>query len=218
MTRTLPPGLVRLWPYVVAGVALAAALLAGITIARHYELADEQRRGQLELLEMRAELGSLIVHTAQSPEGIDPARRRFQLEGISAPVELAGDATIARELATAQGAAERAAARAGPEATRQLDSAYDSLLRAADRAGDVSEQTRREANASAAWSAAAGALLVAVLLWVIFAGRRRAAIEAAESRGLRRSELWFRELVQNSSDAILVTRPSGEIRYATPSL
>jgi diguanylate cyclase (GGDEF)-like protein/PAS domain S-box-containing protein len=59
---------------------------------------------------------------------------------------------------------------------------------------------------------------VAGLLWLLLADRRRVAVEAAETRGVRRGERWFKELVQHSSDAILVTGRSGEIRYATPSI
>ena len=174
----------------VAGVALAVALVAAVAVARQYELADDQRRGQLALLEVRG----------------DVAGGPLTFPDLSLPVELAGDAVIARELRAAQAArTDRTAVRAA-------------LGRAAERAGEVSEETRREANASAAYAAAAGAFLVAGLLWVLLAGRRRAAVEAAETRGVRRSERWFKELVQHSSDAILVTGQSGEIRYATPSI
>ena len=207
-----------MWPYVVACVALAAALVAGLAVARHYELADDQRTGQLLLLDMRGEVGRIVVYNSH---GLPRSRSGQPQPGplaLSAPVELSGDPTIARELQTAQAAAQRAAVGSGAEVGANLDAAYESLARAADRAGDVSEHTRREANVAATYAAAAGALLLAALLWVVFAGRRRVAVEAAESRGLRRSELWFRELVQNSSDAILVTRPNGEIRYSTPSI
>jgi diguanylate cyclase (GGDEF)-like protein/PAS domain S-box-containing protein len=190
VTRTLPLGLARLWPYVVAGVALAVALVAAVAVARQYELADDQRRGQLALLEMRGEI----------------AGGRLATLDLSVPVELAGDAQIARELRSAQ------------EARTDRNAVHEALQRAAERAGEISEETRREANASAVYAAAAGAFLVAGLLWVLLAGRRRAAVEAAETRGVRRSERWFKELVQHSSDAILVTGRTGEIRYATPSI
>jgi diguanylate cyclase (GGDEF)-like protein/PAS domain S-box-containing protein len=174
----------------VAGVALAVALVAAMAVARQYELADDQRRGQLALLDMRGD----IAYGRSTP--LD----------LSLPVELAGDARIARELRAAQ------------EARTDRDAVRQALGRAAERAGEVSEETRREANESAVYAAAAGAFLVAGLLWVLLAGRRRAAVAAAETRGVRRSERWFRELVQHSSDAILVTGRSGEIRYATPSI
>jgi diguanylate cyclase (GGDEF)-like protein/PAS domain S-box-containing protein len=190
VTRTLPPGLARLWPYVVAGLTLAVALIAALAVARQYELADDQRRGQLALLEMRGDI----------------ARGRLAPVDLSLPVELAGDARIARELRAAQ------------DARTDGDAVHEALQRAAARAGEVSEETRGEANASAMYAAAAGAFLVAGLIWVLLAGRRRAAVEAAETRGVRRSERWFKELVQHSSDAILVTGRTGEIRYATPSI
>ena len=166
------------------------ALVAAVAVARQYQLADDQRQGQLALLEMRGDI----------------AGGRPTSEDLPLPGELAGDTRIARQLLAAD------------EAGTNRTVVREALRRAAARAGEISEATRRDANASAMYAAAAGAFLVAGLLWILLAGRRRAAVEAAETRGVRRSERWFKELVQHSSDAILVTARSGEIRYATPSI
>jgi diguanylate cyclase (GGDEF)-like protein/PAS domain S-box-containing protein len=225
VTRTLPAGLARVWPSVVAGVALAVALVAALAVARQYDRADEQRQGQLAVLDARANVTRLMVDLV----GGSPSRASVdQLDHavVAAPTELEDDpivaarldearAGIVRLLANVRGASGRAARRGLVD---DADAVRRSLSAAGERAGAIAERTRSEANASAAYTAAGGAFLAAAVLWLLMAGRRRAAVEAAETRGLRQSELWFRGLVQNSSDAILVTHPFGEIRYATPSI
>jgi diguanylate cyclase (GGDEF)-like protein/PAS domain S-box-containing protein len=213
VSRTLPAGLNRLWPYAVAGVALAVALVAALAVARQYGLADEQRQGQLAMLETRGNVARVVSDTERTPRELE----LLASVELSPPVELRDDTVVARELREARVRLGRVAdnrAAGGPVRNADAETVWRSLTAAAARAGRVAERTRRDANLNAAYSAAAGAFLVAVLLWLLLAGRRKAAVEAAETRALR----WFRGLVQNSSDAILVTRPTGEIRYTTPSI
>jgi diguanylate cyclase (GGDEF)-like protein/PAS domain S-box-containing protein len=213
VSRTLPAGLNRLWPYVVAGVALGVALVAALAVARQYALADEQRQGQLAMLETHGNMTRLMSDAARTPREL----KVLALAELSPPVELRDDRVVARELREARIRVARLAddkTRGRPVPKADAEAVWRLLSAAAARAGRVAEQTRRDANLNAGYSAAAGAFLVAVLLWLLLAGRRKAAVEAAETRALR----WFRGLVQNSSDAILVTRPTGEIRYATPSI
>jgi diguanylate cyclase (GGDEF)-like protein/PAS domain S-box-containing protein len=213
VVRTLPAGLNRVWPYVVAGVALAVALVAALAVARQYGLADEQRQGQLAMLETRGNVTRLVNDPARTPREL----KVLASAELTPPAELRDDPVVARELREARIRLERladdkAGGRLAPRA--DAEAIWQSLSAAATRADRVAERTRHDANLNAAYSAAAGAFLVAVLLWLLLAGRRRAAVEAAETRALR----WFRGLVQNSSDAILVTRSTGEIRYTTPSI
>ena len=225
MTRKLPAGLARVWPSVVAGVALAVALVAALAVARQYERADDQRQGQLSVLETRADVTRAMVDVV----GGAPSRASVdQLDhaAVAAPAELQEDPVVAARMDQARAGIVRLVAEvrghsgtpAGSGLLADADAVRRSLAAAGERAGAVAERTRREANASAIYTAAGGAFMVAALLWLLMARRRRAAVEAAETRGLRQSELWFRGLVQHSSDAILVARPSGEVRYATPSI
>jgi len=228
MGRTSLRRLVQLWPYLVAGLAIAVAFVAALAVGRQYELADEQRQAQVALHEARGEVARFMVDW-QVASRVGPSRRESTLKALGTvplPSELDEDPGVARSLRQARTGIERLAARArsggrGDDtraALRIARAVSGSLLDAAQRVGRVAEHTREDANLSAAYAAAAGAFLVAALLWLVLARRRRAAVEAAETRALRKSELWFRGLVQNSSDAILVTLPSGEIRYTTPSI
>ena len=60
------------------------------------------------------------------------------------------------------------------------------------------------------------AALLSVLLLRAFQGARRSLADADE-RALRQSERWFRELVQNASELILVVKPDTTVTYATES-
>ena len=213
MNRTLPAGLGRVWPYLVAGAALTVALVAALAVARQYALADQQRQGQLAVLDTRGDVSRQLTAKLSTPA----AAKMLDSVDLAPPAELRNDPAVVRELKDARQRLDRlnASRRSGATAsTRDADAIWRSLSAAADRAGRIAEQTRHQANLNAAYTAAAGAFLVAVLLWLLLAGRRNAAVEAAETRALR----WFRGLVQNSSDAILVTGSTGEIRYATPSI
>ena len=82
------------------------------------------------------------------------------------------------------------------------------------------------AAASSSWAArvSKGAALLTLLttaLFVLRMGQVRARqvreLQAERMQTLEASEARFRELVQHSSDLILVSEPDGSVRYATPS-
>ena len=95
----------------------------------------------------------------------------------------------------------------------------EALVAVRTREGEIALSAANVANRATV--GAALITLLAALLFVVSLGR----VKARRSRELQEerlsavaaSESRFRELVQNSSDLIMVLEPSGSVRYATPS-
>jgi diguanylate cyclase (GGDEF)-like protein/PAS domain S-box-containing protein len=107
------------------------------------------------------------------------------------------------------------AMRSGDPARR--DAAWRSLTAAARREGASAEAASHQAGLSATYVFLAAALAIGLLLASLQRSRRVGAVQAARSRTAHDSERWFRELVQNSSDVVLVVDSASMVRYATPS-
>ncbi|MEM8710500.1 MAG: EAL domain-containing protein [Planctomycetota bacterium] len=95
----------------------------------------------------------------------------------------------------------------------------EALTALRERDGEIATAATQVANRVTA--AAASITFLAAMLFVLALGRMRARraleIQKEHTKTLRASEARFRELVQNSSDLIVVLEPSGQVRYATPS-
>lgn len=95
----------------------------------------------------------------------------------------------------------------------------EALVAVRTQEGEIAVAAASAANQAAALAAAI--TLLASLLFVISLGRVKARrdrdLQEERLSAVAASESRFRELVQNSSDLILVLEPGGEVRYATPS-
>ncbi len=85
----------------------------------------------------------------------------------------------------------------------------------------LDDSASRAQSASFRATAATGVLvalaaLFSILLLRAFQGARRSLADADE-RALRQSERWFRELVQNTSELIVVVKPDTTVTYVTNS-
>jgi diguanylate cyclase (GGDEF)-like protein/PAS domain S-box-containing protein len=215
------------WIFACAIMCTAAFAGAGVSTLR--DRADRARSDQLVLEQARS-----LVHRQSGLEleaVVAPAARRqlakelrarqravAQLE-LDAPLRQfvsAYQSALTEELRLLLQGRDRAADRVGE---RKVDPRLRRLQSALDGAG--AETSRRAAAAGLQANAGAGLVLTLAAFFVVFLfrafQRTRRSLEGAEERALRESERWFRSLVQEASELIVVVDPDSTVRYLTDS-
>jgi diguanylate cyclase (GGDEF)-like protein/PAS domain S-box-containing protein len=216
------------WIFACATLIAAAVAVAGVSMLR--DRADEARRDQVVLQQARVlvneqsslELEAVVAEDARPQLARDiQARQRAIAQLPLAPtirrlVTSHYDA-LAAELRLLLQGRDRAALQVGE---RKVDPSLRRLLAGIDEA---SADRSREAT-SAALRANAGTGLVFSLAATFFVllfrafQRTRKSLEGAEERALRESERWFRSLVQEATELIVVVDPDSTVRYLTDSV
>ncbi|MBA3330405.1 MAG: EAL domain-containing protein [Actinobacteria bacterium] len=221
------------WAFLVLVLVILGSATFGIGLLRHR--ADEARAEQLTLERLRslANEQSTLEWQAIAAHGSAPALSR-QIESRRGRIEQeldglgqSGAEQLRRALSSyedalgdelrllAGGSDERALTLGERRVDPSFDSAVAALRRlSADRAARARGAGRRATVGALAILALALAALVAVF-WAY--QRTRRSLAGAEERALRESERWFRSLVLNASDLIVVVDRGGTIRYATAS-
>jgi diguanylate cyclase (GGDEF)-like protein/PAS domain S-box-containing protein len=222
------------WAFACLILVLAAGAGFGVSALR--ERADDARHERFVLERLRAltneqsslELEAVVAPAARSQLVRAIQAKRILLEHTLARLERETARRLEALLAAHQDALRRELqllSRGRTEAAfevaqQKVDPSLARFLAAVDEAG-----ARNSSKASAASldaNAGAGFLLalVAVLLVLLFQAfqRARRSLDGAEKRALRESERWFRSLVQNASELIVVVDADTTVRYATDSV
>jgi diguanylate cyclase (GGDEF)-like protein/PAS domain S-box-containing protein len=222
--------------WVVAFAILVAAIVAGLTVSALRQRADDARREQVVFERVRAlvnEESSLELEAAVAPGARDQHARLIQakrhaVEGALADLRREAPRPLADALADYQHAvddelrlfAQKRDDAAIDVAERRVDPSLQRLRFALDQAGEESSHdasvTGFQANAGAVVFLALAAIFSVLLLRALL--RTRRSLEHAEERALRESERWFRSLVQEATELIVVVDPDTTIRYATESI
>jgi diguanylate cyclase (GGDEF)-like protein/PAS domain S-box-containing protein len=215
------------WIFACATLVATAIAAAGVSILR--DAADDARHEQVVLQQARAlvneqsslELEAVVAEKARKQVAGDLHARQRMLDQLPlAPnlrvlVDSHHDA-LAEELRLLMVGRDEAALRVGE---RSVDPSLRRLLAELD---DASAESAREAS-SAARRANAGTGLVfglaAIFVVLLFRAvqRTKKSLEGAEERALRESERWFRSLVQETTELIVVVDPDSTVRYLTDS-
>jgi diguanylate cyclase (GGDEF)-like protein/PAS domain S-box-containing protein len=228
LSRSRPRPSVPTWVF--ACLTLIVAAIAGAAVSTLRDRADDVRRGQLVLeraLVLVNEQSSYELEAVVAPEARGPLARRIRAKRRAADeLELAPpvrelfaihQGALAEELRLLSQGRDHAAIEV---AEQKVDVSLRHLLSALDEA---SAQSSREAS-SATFRANVGAALVlglaAIFLVLLFRAfqRTRRSLAGAEERALRESERWFRSLVQEATELIVVVDPDTTVRYVTESL
>jgi diguanylate cyclase (GGDEF)-like protein/PAS domain S-box-containing protein len=222
------------WAFACLILVLATVAAFGVSALR--ERADDARHERFVLERLRGltneqsslELEAVVAPAARSQLVRAVQAKRILLEHTLARLEPktalrlealleAHQDALRRELQLLSSGRVQAAFEV---AQQKVDPSLARLLAAVDEA---SKRNSSEASA-ASLDANAGAgfllALVAVLLVLLFRAvqRARSSLDGAEKRALRESERWFRSLVQNASELIVVVDPDTTVRYATDSI
>jgi diguanylate cyclase (GGDEF)-like protein/PAS domain S-box-containing protein len=227
-------GGVPTWAF--ACVILALATFAGFGVSALRERADDARHERFVLERLRAltneqsslELEAVVAPAARNQLVRTLRAKRIALEQTLAELEHGTALPLAAVLAAQQDALGeelqllsngrvQAALEVGQ---RKVDPSFARLLSAID---DASERRSREAStASLEANAGVGLILglAAILFVLLFRAfqRTRSSLEGAEERALREGERWFRSLVQNASELIVVVDADTTVRYVTDSI
>jgi diguanylate cyclase (GGDEF)-like protein/PAS domain S-box-containing protein len=219
-----------------ACVILALATVAGFGVSALRDRADDARHERFVLERLRAlinEQSSLELEAVVAPRArsrLVPVIRakRIALEHtlgqlehqtalrLEAPLAAHQNALL-QELQLLSGGHVQAALQV---AQRKVDPGLERLLADID---ELSATNSSEASA-ASLDANAGVGVLLALAAVLFVGlfrafqRTRHSLEGAEERALRESEHWFRSLVQNASELIVVVDADTTVRYVTDSI
>jgi diguanylate cyclase (GGDEF)-like protein/PAS domain S-box-containing protein len=227
----------RVFPiWVFACGILVAATIAGVGVSTLRDRADDARQKQLVFERLRAlvnEQSSLELEAVVAPNARNQLARvirskRQAVEGAlgelpheaAAPVEGALTAyqdAVDQELRLLAQKRDDAANAIGE---KRVDPSLERLRLALDEASAAS--SREAASAGLQANAGAGLILAlaaifSVLLFRAF-HRTRRSLENAEERALRESERWFRSLVQEATELIVVVDPDTTVRYLTDSI
>ena len=227
---------VRLPTWAFACVILALATFAGFGVAALRDRADDARHERFVLERLRAltneqsslELEAVVAPGARSRLVPVIRAKRIALEHTLAQLEhdtaLRLEATLAahqnallQELQLLSSGRVQAALQV---AQRKVDPGLERLLADID---ELSATNSSEASA-ASLDAKVGVGFLLALAAVLFVGlfrafqRTRHSLEGAEERALRESEHWFRSLVQNASELIVVVDADTTVRYVTDSI
>jgi diguanylate cyclase (GGDEF)-like protein/PAS domain S-box-containing protein len=217
-------------------VILALATFAGFGVAALRDRADDARHERFVLERLRAltneqsslELEAVVAPGARSRLVPVIRAKRIALEHTLAQLEhdtaLRLEATLAahqnallQELQLLSSGRVQAALQV---AQRKVDPGLERLLADID---ELSATNSSEASA-ASLDAKVGVGFLLALAAVLFVGlfrafqRTRHSLEGAEERALRESEHWFRSLVQNASELIVVVDADTTVRYVTDSI
>jgi diguanylate cyclase (GGDEF)-like protein/PAS domain S-box-containing protein len=215
--------------WIFACVILLATAIAAAGVSMLRDRADDARRHQVVLEQVRAlvqeqsgfELEAVVAPTARKELAREILRRQRAVKQLALVGPLrhsvaAYHDALAQELRLLLQGQDRAAGRVGE---RRVDPALRRLQSALD---DAAARSSRRA-AGAGLQANAGAGLVLTLAGIFFTllfrafQRTRKSLEGAEERALRESERWFRSLVQEASELIVVVDPDSSVRYVTDS-
>jgi diguanylate cyclase (GGDEF)-like protein/PAS domain S-box-containing protein len=217
-------------------VILTLATFAGFGVSALRDRADDARHERFVLERLRAltnEQSGLELEAVVAPGArrrLVPVIRakRIALEHTLAQLEhetaLRLEAALAehqnallRELQLLSSGRVQAALQV---AQRKVDPGLERLLADID---ELSATNSSEASA-ASLDANVGVGFLLALAAVLFVGlfrafqRTRHSLEGAEERALRESEHWFRSLVQNASELIMVVDADTTVRYVTDSI
>jgi diguanylate cyclase (GGDEF)-like protein/PAS domain S-box-containing protein len=228
----------RLPTWVVATVVVALSAVAVVGVVKLRQEADLVRGEQLALERMRSltnEQSSLEWQAVAARGAAAELSRGIRSRREAMDAELARLAELGRQpdsqLTDAFHVHQEAledefvllAARRFDEALvlgqRRVD---PSLARFQGVLGRMLDESGGEARAAAFRATAATGLLVAlaaVLIVLLARGfqRARSSLATADERALRRSERWFRSLVQNASELIAIVDPDTTVTYVTDS-
>jgi diguanylate cyclase (GGDEF)-like protein/PAS domain S-box-containing protein len=222
--------------WVVACAILVAATIAGLGVSALRQRADDARREQLVFERVRAlvnEESSLELEAVVAPGARDQHARLIQakrraLQGALAELPQQAAPPFAGALATYQDAVDeelRLLAQKRDDAAidvgeRRVDPSLQRLRSALDEAAAESSHeasvTGFQANAGAVLVLALAAIFSVLLLRAFL--RTRRSLVHAEEHALRESERWFRSLVQEATELILVVDPDTTVRYMTDSI
>jgi diguanylate cyclase (GGDEF)-like protein/PAS domain S-box-containing protein len=222
--------------WVVACAILVAATIAGLAVSALRQRADDARREQLVFERVRAlvnEESSLELEAVVAPGARDQHARLIQakrraLQAALAELPQKAAPSFAGALATYHDAVDeelRLLAQKRDDAAidvgeRRVDPSLQRLRSGLDQAAAESSHeasvTGFQANAGAVVILAFAALF-SVLLVRAFLRTRRSLVHA-EERALRESERWFRSLVQEATELIVVVDPDTTVRYLTDSI
>jgi diguanylate cyclase (GGDEF)-like protein/PAS domain S-box-containing protein len=216
--------------WIVACVTLVATAIAGAGVSILRDRADDARKDQVVIHQARVlvneqsalELEAVVAEDARKQLANDIRAKqravdRLQLTPKLRKLVASHDDALAAELRHLLQGRDRAAIEVGE---RQVDPSLRRLLAGLDEAN---AESSREASA-AAFQANAGTGLVLALAATFFVllfrafQRTRKSLEGAEERALRESERWFRSLVQETTELIVVVDPDSTVRYLTDAV
>jgi len=211
-------------------VAVAAG--GGVGILR--QAADEARQDGLVIERLRAianEQSSLEWQAIAARGAADTLARRVRGKRLEVQRELSAlesapelrraldehQKALDSELTLLASGREDEALRVGET---RVDPGLDRLLVALRAASEASAREARVATGRANAGSVGLLALAAAALVLLFLGLQRArrSLDDADKRALRESERWFRSLVQNATDVIVVVDRNGVIRYTTSSV
>jgi diguanylate cyclase (GGDEF)-like protein/PAS domain S-box-containing protein len=223
---------VPIWAFSCAILVLAAG--AGVAVGALHERADSARKEQVVFERIRVlvheqsalELEAVVASRARAQLGRAMRARRAEIQAALKVLDHPSPAllraigehqdSLRRELELLAGGREEAALEVGE---REVDPSHERVLASLEQ---LSLESSRDA-ASAGLRANAGAGFILALAACLFAllfrafQRTRRSLEGAEERALRESERWFRSLVQEATELILVVDPDTTLRYVTES-
>jgi len=216
------------WIFACVILVATAVAVAGVSILR--DRADDARKDQVVLQQARVlvneqsslELEAVVAKDAREQLAREIRARQRGVAQLQLPQPLrrlvvSHQNALSAELRLLLQGREDAALEVGE---RKVDPSLRRVLEGLDEAGADSS---REASA-AAMRANAGTGLVFSLAATFFVflfrafQRTRKSLEGAEERALRESERWFRSLVQETTELIVVVDPDSTVRYLTDSV
>jgi diguanylate cyclase (GGDEF)-like protein/PAS domain S-box-containing protein len=218
------------WIFACATLVVVAAAAGGVSVLR--DRADDARREQLALERVRVlvneqsslELEAVVAEKARPQLGERIQGKRLALEdavaALAPRLQLALDAyqaALAEEMRLLLLGRDRAAIDVGGS---RVDPSLRHFVSALDKAS--AESAHRASSATLHANAGTGLMLAlagifSVLLFRAF-HRTRRSLEGAEERALRESERWFRSLVQESTELIVVVDQDTTVQYLTDSV
>jgi diguanylate cyclase (GGDEF)-like protein/PAS domain S-box-containing protein len=216
------------WIFACVILVATAVAVAAVSILR--DRVDDARKDQVVLHQARVlvneqsslELEAVVAEDARKQLAREIRARQRAVAQLQLPQPLrrlvvSHQNALSAELRLLLQGREDAALDVGE---RKVDPSLRRVLEALDEAGADSS---REASA-AAMRANAGTGLVFSLAATFFVflfrafQRTRKSLEGAEERALRESERWFRSLVQETTELIVVVDPDSTVRYLTDSV
>jgi diguanylate cyclase (GGDEF)-like protein/PAS domain S-box-containing protein len=224
------------WVVATAVAALSAAALVGVVKLR--QEAELVRGEQLALERLRSlnnEQSSLEWQAVAARGAAAGLARGIRSRGEAMDAELARLAALGRQPDSQLMDALHVHQQALQDELRLLAAGrFDEALALGERRVDPSlerfqsvlgrrlDDSAGEARAAAFRATATTVLLVALAaLFIVLLARgfqrARSSLATADERALRRSERWFRSLVQNASELIAVVDPDTTVTYVTDS-
>jgi diguanylate cyclase (GGDEF)-like protein/PAS domain S-box-containing protein len=215
---------------------LVLASLAGGGVSMLRDRADAARQDQIVLERVRVlvneesslELQAVVAPAARGQLARVINAKRRTIHNSLAELRRAPVPSLVEALTAYHGAmdeelrllTERRDQAALSVAAQQVDPSLEVLVRALDEAS--AESSRDASSADLRANAGAGIVLAlaAIFFVVLFRAFQttRRSLDGAEERALRKSERWFRSLVQETTELIVVVDPDTTVRYLTDSI